>query len=102
MLSTPLVVLFEQYVPVNNEEIQGDGIRYELLRNQENENFLPGLQMYFQVDYGKKIFQMSLELQLRSMYFLIDFQVSLGKHVFPIKKIHFSSTLPNMVNNLFY
>ena len=96
------MLLFEWYVPVNNEEIQDDEISYELLRNQENENFLPGLQMYFQVDYGKKIFQMSLELQLRSMYFLIDFQVSLGKHVFPIKKIRFSSTLPNMVNNLLY
>ena len=33
-----------------------------------------------------------------SMHLLIDFQVSLGKHVFPIKKIHFSSTLPNLVN----
>ena len=58
------MLLFERYVPVNNEEIQDDGISYELLRNRENENFLPGLQMNFQVDYGKKIFQMSLELDL--------------------------------------
>ena len=78
MLSTPLVLLlFKQYVPVENEEIQDDGISYELLRNRENENFLPGLQMNFQVDCGKKIFQMFLELRLRSMYFLIDFQVVL-------------------------
>ena len=77
MLSTPLVLLFERYVPVNNEEIQDDGISYELLRNRENENFLPGLQMNSQVDCGKKILQMSLELRLRSMYFLIDFQVVL-------------------------
>ena len=62
MLSTPLVLLFEWYVPVKNEEIQDDGISYELLRNRENENFLPGLQINSQVDYGKKIFQMSLEL----------------------------------------
>ena len=77
MLYTPLVLLFEQYIPVNNEKIQGDGISYELPRNRENENFLPDLQMYFHVDCGKKIFQMSLELRLRSMYFLIDFQVVL-------------------------
>ena len=56
MLSTPLVLLFEQYVPVKNEEIQGDGISYELSRNQENENFLLGLQINFQVNCGKKIF----------------------------------------------
>ena len=57
--------------------------------------------MYFQVDYGKKIFQMCLELQLMSMHLLINFQVSFGEDGSSIKKIHFSSTLPNMVNKLF-
>ena len=62
MLMTHLVLLFERYIPVNNEEIHGDGISYEFLRDQENENFLPGLHMYFQVAYGKKIFLMCLEI----------------------------------------
>ena len=36
-------------------------------RNRENGNFLPGLLMYFQVDNGKKIFQVLIELRLSSM-----------------------------------
>ena len=77
MSSTPSVLLFKRYIPVENEEIEDDGISYELLRNLENENFLPGLQINSQVDNGKKIFQMCLELRLSSMYLLIDFQVAL-------------------------